>query len=88
MSKSDIIRSLDLDAAQVEVLDLIMEGYSNSEIAQQTKCSEAWVKRIAASLFKAAGVETRIRLMASLWHQGWGFRAPVVRDGLLPKGRV
>lgn len=88
-TKFDIMHAMKLKPLEREVLAKVMEGDSNADIAEGLGMTERMVKKHVKVLFDAAGVETRTRLMAKLWGQGWGFKSPVVvDDGLLPRGRA
>lgn len=87
-TKFEIMNTLNLKPLEREVLSSVMEGLSNSEIAAHIGLSERTVKSYVTALLDATGTDTRTRLMAKLWSQGWGFKTPTVVDnGLLPRGR-
>lgn len=77
-----------LDPFHIMVLDRIMEGDSNMEIALACQKTESWTKNQVSEILEKTGAPSRARLMALLWHEGWGFKTPSVADHLLPKGRA
>lgn len=86
-TKFEIMHALNLKPLEREVLHFVMEGWSNVEIATQLGMTERTVKKYVTILLDASGTDTRTRLMAKLWEQGWGFKKPVVDSGILPRGR-
>lgn len=59
-----------LTARQREVLDLIVEGNSNKEIASTLQLSEPTVKGHVVAVFRALGVRTRTQAIAAATRMG------------------
>lgn len=85
-SKATLAERYNLDPFHIMVLDRIMEGDSNMEIALYCHKTESWTKAQVSDILERTGAPSRARLMALLWHQGWGFKVPAVVEQL-PKGR-
>lgn len=59
-----------IDAREREVLGLIVEGLSNTEISSRLNLSESVVKATLHSLFEKAGVRTRAQLVRFAFESG------------------
>jgi DNA-binding CsgD family transcriptional regulator len=57
--------------AQREVLDLLLRGFSNAEIARQRRRSERTVAHQVDSLFRRFHVGSRAELIALATREGW-----------------
>ena len=60
-----------LSARQREILELVVEGLSNAEIAGQLFLSESTVKQHLRAAYKALGVKNRTEAAALLRGRGW-----------------
>lgn len=74
-----IVKALQLTETQVKVVEYLMEGYSNQEIADAIFRSESAVKHHLQLIFARAEVNSRARFMVLLWSKGWGFLSPSVK---------
>jgi DNA-binding CsgD family transcriptional regulator len=61
---------LSLSSAEREVLELVMEGLSNAEIASRRERSPRTVANQIASIFRRLGVHSRSELLATLALRG------------------
>lgn len=59
-----------LTTRQAEVLELVARGLSNKEIGLALGCSEVTVEKHVTSIFRAAGVDARGRLVAAVVEPG------------------
>jgi len=57
--------------AQREVLDLLLRGFSNAEIARQRRRSERTVAHQVDSLYRRLRVGSRAELIALATREGW-----------------
>lgn len=57
----------DLTAAEEEVVELVLEGLSNAQIAQRRGTRERTVANQLASIFRKVGVSSRSELAAAAW---------------------
>ncbi len=57
--------------AQREVLDLILQGLTNAEIARRRRRSERTVAHQVDSLYRRLGVGSRAELVALAAREGW-----------------
>lgn len=58
-----------LTERQAEVLDLVVRGKLNKEIADELRCSERTVEAHLTSLFRKAGVHNRAELVSLFWSE-------------------
>jgi DNA-binding CsgD family transcriptional regulator len=65
------VRSWALTVAQGRVLQSLVEGSSNKEIAAAVGCAEATVELHVAAIFAKANVRGRGRLIAKFWKSNW-----------------
>ncbi len=65
-----------LTPSETEVLDLVLDGHSNKEIAARRSCSASTVANQIQSIFRKTGVNSRNELAALLF----GGRAQSVRS--------
>jgi len=59
----------DLTAREIDVLELVVRGKSNKEIAVALSCAEVTVEKCLTKLFRASGARSRTELAARLHHQ-------------------
>ena len=60
-----------LSGRQLEVLDLMLRGLSNRQIAQELNIAESTVKQHASDVYHALGVSTRAQAMAAAMRFGY-----------------
>jgi DNA-binding NarL/FixJ family response regulator len=77
-SNQQILEQFKITKAQAVVLEHLMQGFSNAEIAERVYITEAAVKSILTVLYAKASVPSRPRLMVLMWDLGWGFKKPEV----------
>lgn len=65
---------LNITARQKEVLQLLVNGWSNKEIARQLELSEQTVKAHVTSILRALDVPTRSRAVVAAAHYGYAPR--------------
>jgi DNA-binding CsgD family transcriptional regulator len=56
-----------LSNRQRQVLDLVMQGLANKEVAAKLGCAEATVEFHMSGLFRSCGAESRMQLAAMFW---------------------
>ncbi len=56
-----------LTPRQSEVLDSLLRGATNKEVAQHLGCSVKTVERHLTELFRRAGVDSRLALLSAVW---------------------
>lgn len=89
MSTRNVVDLFGLTASEARVLGHVMEGLSNTEIANVEGRSLSWAKYKVGILLARAGVEDRPKLMAKAWGAGWGMRRPAIEGPLtLSRGRA
>jgi DNA-binding NarL/FixJ family response regulator len=57
---------IELSARQAEVIDYLLAGHSNREIADATSLSEGTVKNLVSTLLLLFGVRSRAQLISQL----------------------
>jgi DNA-binding NarL/FixJ family response regulator len=63
----------DLTAKELRVVELVAEGYINTEIAAKLRRTESFVQRCMLNIYDKIGVSTRIELvMVVLGRRGRG----------------
>lgn len=77
-----IMDSLGLTGYQMQVVELIMRGLSNEEIALNMHRDVKAVKSVITNIYKRTGLDSRARFMAGLSKVGWKMDAVVREPGL------
>lgn len=65
-NRESFARRYALSAREQEVVDLVMRGYSNRDIASALGCSEATAKKHLTHVFDKVGVDSRTQLVSRL----------------------
>ena len=69
-----------LTSRQLEVLELVVEGLSNAQIARRLFVSESTVKQHLRGAYKTLGVKSRLKAASLLRRGGWPKRQGSVMD--------
>ena len=69
---------LALTPRQVEVLYLLLDGFSNKDISRSLQLSEETAKTHVSAIYRAFGVQTRVQAVLSAARHGYTRATPVV----------